>query len=251
MSTPPPDSALWHTSVKLQHSAQALLIEQFLLSGKKPTQPYRASRPRSIAAVDDANQTVCFLVVLASLGPDLVLTFHVPHGEIRSLVPNVSTLIPVIKIVATNSWSFQLYRIVVSLAASNPTAHIPISVLPTTHSLSCARLSCPIWRLRASPFSQMLKTPLSRPAGAQTPSTMACDVVLVWPPSHRQRLCHQSTVSRLPTRSRPRHAASAPSVPAAATAAAAAAALLLLLCNGCPSPLIFMIPPTPRINVSI
>ena len=211
MSTPPSDSALWHTSVKLQHSAQALLIEthsvgrvsflrreraidpvqtlvksvfhdgtsglteplhvlqtvqaqllgsfgrhhcieQFLLNGKKPTQPYRASRPRSIAAVDDANQTVCFLVVLASHGPDLVLTFHVPHGEIRSLVPNVSTLIPVIKIVATNSSSFQLYRIVVSLAASSPTAHIPISVLPTTHSHTCARLSCPIWRLRASPF---------------------------------------------------------------------------------------------------
>ena len=111
----PSDTALWHTSVKLQHSAQALLIEQFLLNGKKPTQPYRASRPRSIAAVADANQTVCFLVVLASLGPDLVLTFHVPHGEIRSLVPNVSTSIPVIKIVATNSSSFQLYRIVVSL----------------------------------------------------------------------------------------------------------------------------------------
>ena len=196
----PSDSALWHTSVKLQHSAQALLIEQFLLNGKKPTQPYRASRPRSIAAVDDANQTVCFLVVLASLGPDLVLTFHVPHGEIRSLVPNFSTLIPVIKIVATNSSSFPLYRIVVSLAASSPTAHIPISVLPTTHSHTCPRLSCPIWRLRASPFSQMLKTPLSRPAGAQTPSTMACDVVLVWPPSHRQRLCHQSTVSRLPAK---------------------------------------------------
>ena len=138
----PSDSALWHTSVKLQHTAQALLIEQFLLNGKKPTQPYRASRPRSVAAVDDANQTVCFLVVLASLGPDLVLTFHVPHGEIRSLVPNVSTLIPVVKIVATNSSSFQLYRIVVSLAASSPTAHIPISVLPTTHYHTCARLSC-------------------------------------------------------------------------------------------------------------
>ena len=87
---PSSDSALWHTSVKFQHTAQALLIEQFLLNGKKPTQPYRASRPRSIAAVDDANQTVCFLVVLASLGPDLVLTFHVPHGEIRSLF-NVDT----------------------------------------------------------------------------------------------------------------------------------------------------------------
>ena len=62
---PSSDSALWHTSVKLEHSAQALLIEQFLLNGKKPTQPYRASRPRSIVAVDDANQTVCFLVVLA------------------------------------------------------------------------------------------------------------------------------------------------------------------------------------------
>ena len=133
----PSDSALWHTSVKLQHSAQALLIEQFLLNGKKPTQPYRASRPRSIAAVDDASQTVCFLVVLASLGPDLVLTFHVPHGEIRSLVPNVSTLIPVIKIVATNSSSFQLYRIVVSLAAQLPYSHLGLA----NHALSYLRAS--------------------------------------------------------------------------------------------------------------
>ena len=181
-------------------------IEQVLLNGKKPTPPYRASRPRSIAAVDDANQTVCFLVVLASHGPDLVLTFHVPHGEIRSLVPNVSTLISVIKIVATNSSSFQLYRIVVSLAASSPTAHIPISVLPTTHSHTCARLSCPIWRLRASPFLQMLKTPLSRPANAITQHDgmrrRVCPAT-----QHRQRLCHatehhrtplQSTVDHLP-----------------------------------------------------
>ena len=258
MSTPPSDRALWHTSVKLQHSAQALLsetqsvgrvsflrreraidpvqtlvksvfhngtsglteplhvlqtvqaqllgsfgcrhcIEQFLLHGKKPTQPYRASRPRSIAAVD-ANQTVCFLVVLASHEPDLVLTFHVPHAEIRSLVPNVSTLILVIKIAATNSSSFQLYRIVVSLAASSPTAHIPISVLPTTHSHTCARLSCLIWRLRASPFRRCWRHPSRARRVHKPPSTMACDVVLVWPPSHRQRLCHQSTVSRLPAK---------------------------------------------------
>ena len=138
MSTPlPSDSALWHTSVKLQHSAQVLLIEQFLLNGKKSTQPYRASRPRSIAAVDDANQTVCFLVVLASLGPDLVLTFHVPHGEIRSLVPNVSTLIPVIKIVPTNSsssnctasWSLWLRQVQLPIFPSR-------SCQPRTHKLA-------------------------------------------------------------------------------------------------------------------
>ena len=60
-------------------------IRQFLLNVRKPAPPHRASRPRSIAADIGAGQTVYSLVVLASHGPDLILAFHVPHGETRSL----------------------------------------------------------------------------------------------------------------------------------------------------------------------
>ena len=96
------------------------------------------------------------LVVLTSHGPDLVLAFHVPHGEIRSLVPTVSTLIPMIRIVATNSSVFQTYRFVVSLAASSPDTHILLSVLPTTH----------FPYLRAS-FAPNLTSPLRLSVGAE------------------------------------------------------------------------------------
>ena len=91
-------------------------IRQFLLDGRKPALPHRASCPRSIAAVNDADQTVCSPEVLSSHGPDLVLAFHVPYGEMRNLVP----------------------------AASIPITHILISVSPTTYSHTRARLFRPI-----------------------------------------------------------------------------------------------------------
>ena len=130
-----------------------------------------------------------------------------------------------------------MYRIVVSLAASSPTAHIPISVLPTTHSHTARvfRAQSGVSALR--PFSQMLKTPCRArpvhklPARWHATSCSSGHLVIASASaiSPRSVVCQQSSL----TRSRPRHAASAPSVPAAATAAAAAAALLLLLCNGC------------------
>ena len=181
VNTHPSDSALWHMSVKLQHStpstdsARALQLEthsevtvsllrrecardpvqtlqksvirvgtsglieplpvsptvqaqllgdfgcrhrirQFRLNGRKPALPHRASCPRSIAAVNDADQTVCSPVVLASHGPDLVLAFYVPYGDMQNLAP----------------------------AALIPTTHILISVSPTTYSHTRARLSRPI-----------------------------------------------------------------------------------------------------------
>ena len=61
-------------------------IKQFLLDGRKPALPHRASRPRTIAAVDDADQAVCPMAVLAPHGPDLVLAFHVTLKETRILV---------------------------------------------------------------------------------------------------------------------------------------------------------------------
>ena len=138
MSTPPhatSDGALWHMSVKLQHShrpwtlhkhrtwkklcrdcviattracerssldflehpssalAQAVqaqllgdfgrsyCIRQFLLNGWKPALRRRAARPRSMLLSTTRIRPSCSLTVLASHGPDLVLAFHVPHGE--------------------------------------------------------------------------------------------------------------------------------------------------------------------------
>ena len=177
--------------------------KQFLLNGKKPTLPHRASRPRSIAAVDDADQTVCSLVVLASHGPDLVLAFHVPHGEIRSLVLHCFNVDTVIRILATNSSSFQLYCIVVSLAVQPPMSstrscqpRTPIlaRVFPAQSGVSALRLSvdaedtlvAPGWcktpqhdgmRRRARPVTQSSPAPLpcnrtsSRPAAVHGPAS--------------------------------------------------------------------------------
>ena len=61
-------------------------IKQFLLDGRKPALSHRASRTRTIAAVDDADQTVCPMAVLAPHGSDLVLAFHVTLRETRILV---------------------------------------------------------------------------------------------------------------------------------------------------------------------
>ena len=90
--------------------------------------------------------SVCSLALWAPHGPDLVLAFHIQHGEIRCLVPTVSTLISVIRIVAAvsssfqsnlaASWSLRLRRVQPSI--------FHISVSPTTHSHTCARLSRPI-----------------------------------------------------------------------------------------------------------
>ena len=62
-------------------------IKQFLFNGRKPARPHRASCSRTIVAVDDADQTVCSPIVLASHVPDLVLAFHVCTGCVDSNHP--------------------------------------------------------------------------------------------------------------------------------------------------------------------
>ena len=111
----------------------------------------------TIVAVDDEDDALCVLEVMPPQRPDLVLSAHVPHGELDVLVfdsLDIEAYIscehqhadswhsrigcwedaPMVGMVVTISPSFSLYKIVVFPAASKPTIRILISFLPQRRS---------------------------------------------------------------------------------------------------------------------
>ena len=232
--------------------------------------------PVSVVAVSGVDQTVHSPEILSPSRLNPVLASR--QAKLKFLRPNFV-------MVVTISPSFSLKRIVVCLAAPCSTIKIPASVLPTKRSqiMVVTKPTATNTRRRAS----LCPVPPGREFSPELSASFIPSDVAVRRCGPRSVVCQES--SR--TRSRPRHDASAPAAATAAAATAALLLLLCNGCLLIPSavflgappslncycadtsiamhatndllfschffrsspplPLIFMIPPTPRINFSI